>query len=123
LGDVRPEPPGKKTPLAAKFSPQARFLPGYDLVIASGEKIAFTPDQEAVEGLVDAVLDQAAYSLAGNEQAILAAVQASDSYEEAMQRVLELYPAMNMDELALLLENAGLNAEAFGRYTAVGEGK
>jgi len=37
--------------------------------------------------------------------------------------VLELYPAMNMDELALLLENAVLNAGAFGRYMADGEGK
>ena len=51
-----------------------------------------------------------------------AAVQSAGSYEEAMQQVLELYPAMNMDELALLLENAGLNAGAFGRYTAAGEG-
>ena len=122
LGDVKPEPPGKKTPLAAKFRPQERFLAGHDLVIASGEKIAFTPDQEAVEGLVDAVLDPAAVALAGNEQAILAAVLSAGTYEEAMQRVLELYPSMNMDELALLLENANLNAGVFGRFTVKEEG-
>jgi hypothetical protein len=39
-----------------------------------------------------------------------------------MQAVLDLYPSMNMEDLALLLENALLNAGAFGRWTAAGEG-
>jgi phage gp29-like protein len=111
------------SPLAAKYRPQARFLPEHDLIIASGRNLAFTPDQEAVEGLVDAVMSPAAVALYANEYAILAAVLSAGSYEEAIQKVLELYPAMNMDELALLLESAGLNAGAFGRYMAAGEGK
>jgi len=83
----------------------------------------FTPDQQAVEGLANAAIYRAQAGLEKNEQALLDAVQKAESYQEAMQNVLELYPAMNMDDLALLLENAGLNAAAFGRYTASGEAK
>ena len=100
----------------AKNRPQTRLLPGHALVIASGEKTAFTPDQEALERLVDTVMTPASALLAGNEQAILEAVQSAASFEEAMQKVLELYPALSMDGLALELERAGFNADMFGRY-------
>lgn len=78
----------------------------------------FTPDQQAVESLAGKAISQAETALTKNEQAILASVLSAGSYEEAMQNVLEIYPEMKMDDLALILDNACLNAEAFGRYAA-----
>jgi phage gp29-like protein len=81
---------------------------------------AFTPDQQVVENLAAASVKAASSALAANEARILAAVQSASSYEEAMQNLLDLYPEMNMDALASVLENAVLGADLFGRW-AVGE--
>ena len=78
----------------------------------------FTPDQQALEDLADRAIKRAAEMMAANEQQILEAILASNSYEEAMQRVLELYPTLNMDRLATLMEQCFLSAEAHGRHTA-----
>lgn len=81
----------------------------------------FTPDQQALETLADQAIKRAADIMADNEQKILEAVLASGSYEEAIQRVLELYPSLNMDRLASLLEQCFVSAGGFGQYTAAGE--
>jgi phage gp29-like protein len=85
------------------------------------EGMSFTPGQQAVEGLAGKAISQAETTLTANEQAILAAVQSSGSYEEAMQNILELYPNMNMAELSGTLENAVLNADLFGRFVGAKE--
>ena len=51
-----------------------------------------------------------------NEQLIVEAIQSAESYEDAIQRVMELYPAMNMDRLAALLEGCLIGSNGFGRY-------
>ncbi len=81
------------------------------------EGALFTPEQQAIETLAGAVIPRAAAALQGNENEILAAVQSAAGYEEAMQNVLSLYPGMNMDRLAALLDGALLNADLYGRYT------
>ena len=56
-----------------------------------------------------------------NEDKILKAIMESASYEDAIQKLLELYPDLNIDGLAASLENAMLNAGIFGRWTVQNE--
>ena len=102
-----------------KPPPKAAAVAGKPPEFAEGS--IFTPAQQAVEGLASAAISQAETALTTNEQAIVAAVQKAGSYEEAMQNVLELYPAMNMDDLARTMENAVLSADLFGRFAGVKE--
>ena len=90
---------------------------------AAGKQFAerdakFTPDQQAIEWLAGKAVDSASGSVNGNEAKILKAVQDAGSYEEAMQNLLEIYPGLNMDELARIMENSILNADLFGRWAA-----
>lgn len=82
-----------------------------------------TPDQQAIELLNETALHQAASSLADNEARIVAAVKKADSYDEAMQNILELYPYLTTDKLARVMESALLNADVFGRYAVAREMK
>jgi len=100
--------------LSAKERPESRTL------ALSGAKPRFTPEQQAVEDLIDASVAQASESLAGNEAAILAVLRDAGSYGEAMQTVLELYPGLNMDELNAVAEAALFAADCFGRLSAGG---
>jgi len=81
----------------------------------------FTPEQQALENLAERAISAAALALAENERLIVEAVMGSSSFEEAMQKVMELYPAMNMDRLASILEAALIGAQGFGRFTAAEE--
>lgn len=81
----------------------------------------FTPEQQALEDLAERAIKQAAELMAANEQKILETILASDSYEDAMQRVLELYPQLSMDRLAALMEQCFLSAAAFGEHTVSDE--
>lgn len=81
----------------------------------------FTPEQQALENLAERAISAAALALAENERLIVDAVMGSSSFEEAMQKVMELYPAMNMDRLASILEAALIGAQGFGRFTAAEE--
>lgn len=85
---------------------------------AAPEAGRFTPAQQAVEGLADAVLPDGAEALAANEEKILAAIQAAGSYDEAMEGLLELYPRLDTDALEEVLARALLAAEMGGRYAA-----
>ncbi|NMC73984.1 MAG: hypothetical protein GYA56_06465 [Geobacteraceae bacterium] len=89
--------------------------------ISFAEGVEFTPEQQALEGLAERAISAAALALAGNERLIVEAVMESASYEEAMQNVMELYPAMNMDRLAVILEASLIGAQGFGRFTAAEE--
>ncbi|MBI5328864.1 MAG: DUF935 domain-containing protein [Deltaproteobacteria bacterium] len=81
---------------------------------------AFTPEQQAIEGLADKSLKEAEDAFLKNEEAILEAVEGADSFEDAMTRILELYPDMNMDSLSGILERGTLMAGLFGKYAAQG---
>ncbi len=75
----------------------------------------FTPEQQALEDFADLVVEQSGETLTGNEALIIEAVQAADSYDDALARLLELYPQLQIDDLQDLLERALVNAELFGR--------
>jgi phage gp29-like protein len=76
----------------------------------------FTSDQQAIEGLADAALVEA--DLSGNEAKLLAAIQGATSYEDAMEKLLALWPELTMDDMAAALEPALLSAGLFGQYRA-----
>lgn len=77
----------------------------------------FTPEQRAIESLVSKTIPEASKALEGNEKKILDAVLSSSSYEEAMARLLELYPEIDTGKLREFLERSIFQADVFGRYT------
>jgi len=81
----------------------------------------FTPNQQALEDFADSLLEMGEDALAENERKIAEAVLAAGSYEDAMERVLELYPDMEMSKLRELSEIAIANARAFGMATVAEE--
>ncbi|MBW1990345.1 MAG: DUF935 family protein [Deltaproteobacteria bacterium] len=81
----------------------------------------FTPNQQALEDFADSLLALGEDALAENERRIVEAVLAADSYEDAMERVLELYPDMDVSQLRELSEIAIANAQAFGMATVAEE--
>ena len=78
----------------------------------------FTPAQQAVEELVDKSLESGVQSLDLNEEKILEAIQKAESYEDAMGKILGLYPQMDMDRLTSILERSILAAGLYGKYNA-----
>ncbi len=82
---------------------------------------AGTPNQEAIDALADQVAAAAAAAVEVNEQAIVEAVRSAGSWDEAIEAVLGLYPTLDMDQVAELLERAMLNSELFGRWTVEDE--
>ena len=75
---------------------------------------AFTPEQQAVETLADDGIARAQRALAANEEAILKTVQNSSSYEEAMDKLLALYPSLSVEGVKTALEEALFAGMAFG---------
>ena len=76
----------------------------------------FTPDQQAIEDLVARISPEAAEALSGNERLLIQAVLDSESYDEAFQKILDLYPQLTVDTLQDLMERVLLNAGLFGQY-------
>lgn len=83
----------------------------------------FTEEQQALEALAERSIKEAVPTLAGNEEKIIAAVQSSASYEEAMEKLLALYPDLEVSGLEDVLTRTLLAAGAFGRATAQEESK
>lgn len=86
-----------------------------------GKGDSFTPNQQSIENLADKAIIQAAETMKSNEEKILKAIMESGSYEEAIQKLLELYPDLDIDVLAGSLERSMLNAGIFGRWTVQNE--
>lgn len=84
---------------------------------------SFTPEQQALEDLADLAITEAVTALAGNEEKILAVVTGAESYEEAMDRLLNLYPDIEVDRLEDVLSRTLLAAGMFGQATVQEEGK
>jgi len=79
----------------------------------SMERQQFTPEQQALEDLADTAL--AGVDLAANENAILQAVLQAESYEQAMENLVALYPGLDMAGLRSMMERAIVAAEMHGR--------
>lgn len=79
----------------------------------------FTPDQAALEKMTAANTARIKSALNGNEELLRRAVESSESYEEAMQKIMELYPELDLNGLSSVLEGAIFNAEMFGRTQAL----
>ena len=84
---------------------------------------AFTQEQQALEALADQSVEEAVSALTGNEEKILAAVQDSSSYAEAMDKLLALYPNLDVGKLEDVLARTMVAAGMFGRFTVQEESK
>lgn len=113
-----PEPQKGDTVASPATAPQGGGEPATEFA-----ESGFTPEQQAIEDLADQAGELAAAALADNEALILEALQAADSYDDALARLLELYPRLRAADLQDLLERALLNADLFGRYSAGKEGR
>lgn len=82
----------------------------------------FGPNQQAIEGLIGALVEAGGNALAGNEKKILDAVLSAGSFEDAMDNLLALYPDLSTDRLQDLMERGLLNADLFGRWAVGDEG-
>ena len=83
----------------------------------------FTEEQQALEALAERSVKEAVSALAANEEKILEAVQGASSYEEAMEKLLALYPNLEVAGVEDVLARTLLAADLFGRMTAQEEGK
>jgi phage gp29-like protein len=79
---------------------------------------AFTPQQEALEALAEKSAGAAGQILAENEKKLLDVVENASSYEEAMERLLDVYPELATEDLEDLLARTLTAATLYGRYTA-----
>lgn len=105
-------------PPAAKDEP-ARELGGTDESKTEfAETTSYTPEQQALEDLADKAM--AKVDLQANEARIVAAVQAAETWDQAVENVLALYLDMDMEGLRELTEQAVLAAELHGRMMAGG---
>lgn len=96
---------------------------GGDFARTDGAKDEFTEEQQALEALADKSVKEAVSALAANEEKILEAVQGASSYEEAMDKLLALYPALEVGQLEDVLARTLLAADMFGRHTVQEETK
>lgn len=78
----------------------------------------FTLEQMALEYLADQCLEEAAQILETNEGLFFDAVMQAESFEAAMDAVLDLYTRLSVSALADVLHRGLLMATVFGHYTA-----
>ncbi|WP_321532276.1 DUF935 family protein [uncultured Desulfuromonas sp.] len=74
-----------------------------------------TPGQDALDELADQLSVQASNALADNEALILKAITTADTWEDAFDNLLELYPDLDASDLQDLLERGWLAAQLGGR--------
>ena len=77
----------------------------------------FTPEQQALEDLMDLGL---AEGVLGSEEKLtlfVETVQKAESYEDAFEMLLDLYPSLDVEQLEKSLEQSILSGLLFGRYT------
>jgi phage gp29-like protein len=105
-----PAPQKGETVLAPKTSPMA--LKHSRVVAKSGR---FSPEQENIEGLVEASQKKATQALSGLTVPIRAMIATANSLEEIRDRIIASYSDMNPSELEDLLARAMFAAELYGR--------
>lgn len=84
-----------------------------NLSFADGSR--FTPEQQAIEDMIGSILPEGVKALEGNENQLLQAVQKANTYEEAMENVLALYPDLDSEALSSVMERVILAADLFGQ--------
>ncbi len=75
------------------------------------------PGQLALDILAEQLSSEAASLIAENEARILQAIQAADSFEEAFDNLLELWPQLDMADVQILMERGYLAAILGGIQT------
>ncbi|MBM9605958.1 DUF935 domain-containing protein [Desulfopila inferna] len=85
----------------------------YSAKIVAADKPAPDRRQQVLDNHAEELAGAA--DLSGNEAAILEAVQRANSYEEAFENVLALYPDMDVATLQDSVETAMVNGNLFGR--------
>lgn len=106
------EPLSRKPAAAARPEEESQELNSFKLN-SSEQQGRFTPEQQSLEDLADRAM--AGVDLSANEARIVSAVQAADSWEEAIEALLALWPELDMDTLTEMVERATVAAEMFGR--------
>ncbi len=81
---------------------------------ASRQADSAAPGQQALDALADQLSSEAAALLEKHEQQIMQAIQAADSFEEAMESVLQLWPELDMADIQTLMERGWLAATLGG---------
>jgi len=121
LGDMRPEPSDKNTPLAARLYPQGHFSDERALVIASGKKMDSGANLDAADLLADSLGRDTLPSTDAMMAVLKRLVEESASLEELRDSLIDRFDEMDPAEQGALIARALLIAEASGRYDARGE--
>ncbi len=107
--------------------PEPWYRP-FDLLAGRKSNVSEHEKQnDALEGLHQDMLDDFAGKTATNidikaaEDAVMTAIMSSESYEEAMVKVLELYPDLPGGNLEEMLHQGLFAAELFGRWSVAEE--
>ena len=82
-----------------------------------------SPSQKAVEGLISDLIKSSTSGVAENEKLIIGAILASESADEAMERLLTIYPELSAGDLDEVLSQGLLAASAYGVHTVEQEAK
>jgi phage gp29-like protein len=132
---LSPHVPGENTALVARYKPALSLSqgpnsgdrPGVRVVVASdGINVsqgvltqAFTPDQQAVEGLKAEALTNWDAALAPMIDAVRQAIEEAADYEEAKAMLMAAYAKMDDAQATALLGRALFAADAWGRINGV----
>ncbi|MCK9987611.1 MAG: hypothetical protein AzoDbin1_04083 [Azoarcus sp.] len=104
------QPPGATKPAPAADDPAKKPANFAEPGISDG--------QHAIDAAIDALPDEALQAaMAGLMEPLLAAIEAADTFEDALAAAEAAYPQMNPTKLQHLLARAMFGAEAFGRQT------
>jgi phage gp29-like protein len=114
---------GDEEMIAAPAAAGSSGESGGEFARSEGGESEFTEEQQALEALAERSVKEAVSQLAANEAKILETVQGSSSYEEAMDKLLALYPDLDVAGLEDVLARTLLAADLFGRMTAQEESK
>ncbi|MBS0476836.1 MAG: DUF935 family protein [Proteobacteria bacterium] len=110
------QPPGAAVPVADNAKPGDAQPEG---ATASFAEAAQADGQKAIDDAIAAIPDaELQAAMAGLMEPLLAAIDAADSFEEALAAAEAAYPQMNTAKLQSLLARAMFGAEAFGRQEA-----
>ena len=104
-----------------KSPTQKTAQPSSESFAGNGDGEDFTEEQQRLEALAMKGIVMGVKTLQVNEHKILEAVHSSSSYEEAMEKLLELYPHLESEPFAEILQQVFVSAEMFGRHTVEAE--
>jgi len=88
-----------------------------DADFAAG-RAGFTPEQQAIEDLSATSAGAADYLLQKVVETLLREAESAENLEELAERMLTMYPELDVTELAELLARARFSAESWGRLMA-----